>query len=141
MFWLFLLQWRHLAEIFIFIKMISHISFIILVNQIVFLSPLIPTKLTITKIHHLISSRFERSEHKKSQCAPIMYIITKKDVKIISTLYRVIFQQNIFLSLTVWIHMFLVVAFQPAHSAQGSYYQTKLCIFLRYLQLILRSIS
>ena len=34
-----------------------------------FLSLLIPTKLTITKIHHLISSRFERSEHKKSQCA------------------------------------------------------------------------
>ena len=34
-----------------------------------FLSLLIPTKVTITKIHHLISSRFERSEHKKSQCA------------------------------------------------------------------------
>ena len=73
MFWLFLLQWRHLAEIFIFIKMISHISFIILVNQIVFLSLLIPTKLTITKIHHLISSRFERSEHKKSQCAHVLF--------------------------------------------------------------------
>ena len=48
--------------------MISHISFISLVNQIVFLSLLIPTKSTITKVHHLISSRFERSEHKKSQC-------------------------------------------------------------------------
>ena len=64
-----MLQWRHLAETFIFIKMISHIRFIFLVNQLVFLSLLIPTKLTITKIHHLIRSKFEQSEHKKSQCA------------------------------------------------------------------------
>ena len=64
-----LVQWRHLAEIFIFIKMISHVRFIILVHQIVILVLLIPTKLTITKIHHLIRMRFERSEHKKSQCA------------------------------------------------------------------------
>ena len=63
-----LLQWRHLPEIFIFIKMISHVTFIILANQIVILSLLIPTKLTITKIHHLIRLRFEQSEHKKSQC-------------------------------------------------------------------------
>ena len=62
-----LLQWRHLAEIFIFIKMISHVTFIILANQIVILSLLIPTKLTIAKIHHLIRLRFEWSEHKKSQ--------------------------------------------------------------------------
>ena len=64
-----MLQWRHLAEIFIFIKMIYHVSFIILVHQIVILSLLISIKLTITKIHHLISLRFERSELKKSQCA------------------------------------------------------------------------
>ena len=63
-----LLQWRHLADIFIFIKMISHVSFIILVPKIVILSLFIPRKLTITKIHHLIRLRFERSEHKKSQC-------------------------------------------------------------------------
>ena len=36
-----------------------------------FLSLLIPTKLTITKIHQLISSRFEQSEHKKSQCGAV----------------------------------------------------------------------
>ena len=53
-------------EIFIFIKMISHVSFIILVHQIVILSILIPTKLIITKIHDLIGLRFEQSEHKKS---------------------------------------------------------------------------
>ena len=58
MFWLFLLQWRHLAEIFIFIKMISHIRFIILVNQLVFLLLLIPTKWTITKAHHMCFDRF-----------------------------------------------------------------------------------
>ena len=44
--------------------MISHVSFIILVHQIVILSLLTPTKLTITKIHHLIRLIFERSEHK-----------------------------------------------------------------------------
>ena len=64
-----MLQWRHLAEIFIFIKMISHVSFIILVHQIVILSLIIPIKLTIAKIHHLMSLRFEQSELKKSQCA------------------------------------------------------------------------
>ena len=32
------------------------------------LSLLIPKKVAITKIHHLIRLRFERSEHKKSQC-------------------------------------------------------------------------
>ena len=53
---------------FIFIKVISHVTFIILANQIVILSLLIPTKLTITKVHHLIRLRFEWSEHKKSQC-------------------------------------------------------------------------
>ena len=68
MFWKKLLQWRHLAEIFIFIKMISHVSFISLVHQIVIMSLLISIKLTITKIHHLIWLRFGRSEHKKSQC-------------------------------------------------------------------------
>ena len=73
MFWLFLLQCRHLAEIFIFIKMISHIRFIFLVNQLAFLSLLVPTKWTSTKNQHLISSRFERFEHKKSQCATVMW--------------------------------------------------------------------
>ena len=63
-----LLQWHHMAEILIFIKIISHVSFIILVHQIMILSLLIPTKLTINKIHHLICLRFERSELKKSQC-------------------------------------------------------------------------
>ena len=63
-----MLLWRHLAEIFISIKTISHASFIILVHQIVMLTPSIATKLTFIKIHHLIRLRFERSEHKKSQC-------------------------------------------------------------------------
>ena len=40
----------------------------ILVHQIVILSPLLPTKLTNTKIYHLISLRFEQFEQKKSQC-------------------------------------------------------------------------
>ena len=66
-----LLTWRHLVEIFIFIKMIYHVSFIILVHHIVIFSLLISIKLIITKIHHLISLRFERSELKKSQCASI----------------------------------------------------------------------
>ena len=63
-----LLQRCHLAEIFIFIKMISHVHFIILVHQTVILSLLILTKLTVNKIHHLIRLKFERSELKKSQC-------------------------------------------------------------------------
>ena len=61
------LQWRNLAEIFSFIKMIFHVSFIILVLKIVILSVAIATKLTISKIYHLIRLRFEQSEHKKSQ--------------------------------------------------------------------------
>ena len=69
-----LLQRCHLAEIFIFIKMISHVHFIILVHQTVILSLLILTKLTIDKIHHLIRLRFEQSELKKSQCAPRYYL-------------------------------------------------------------------
>ena len=60
-----LLQWRRLADFFIFIKMISHVSFIVLVPKIMILSLDIPRKLTIIKIHHLIRLRFERSEHKK----------------------------------------------------------------------------
>ena len=68
-----LLQWHHLADIFIFIKMISHVSGIILVPKIVILSIFIPRKLTITKIHHLIRLRFERFEHKKSQCAEKLF--------------------------------------------------------------------
>ena len=68
MFWLFLLQYRHLAEIFIFIKVISHVHFIILVHQTVILSLLILTKLRIDKTHPLNRLRFERSELKKSQC-------------------------------------------------------------------------
>ena len=62
------LQWRNLAEIFSFIKMIFHVSFIILVLKIVILSVAIATKLTISMIYHLIRLRFEQSEHKKSQC-------------------------------------------------------------------------
>ena len=66
-----LLQWRRLAEFFSFIKMISHVSFISLVLKIVILSVSIATKLTISKICHFISLRFEWSEHKKSQCGVI----------------------------------------------------------------------
>ena len=61
------LQWHYLAEILSFIKMIFHVSFIILVLKIVILSVAIATKLTISKINHLIRLRFEQSEHKKSQ--------------------------------------------------------------------------
>ena len=61
------LQWHYLAEILSFIKMIFHVSFIILVLKIVSLSVAIATKLTISKINHLIRLRFEQSEHKKSQ--------------------------------------------------------------------------
>ena len=61
------LQWHYLAEILSFIKMIFHVGFIILVLKIVSLSVAIATKLTISKINHLIRLRFEQSEHKKSQ--------------------------------------------------------------------------
>ena len=61
-------QWRRLAEIFSLIKMISHVRFISLALKIVILSVAIATKLTISKIYHLIRLRFEQSEHKKSQC-------------------------------------------------------------------------
>ena len=39
-----------------------------MVLKIVFLSVSIATKVTISKIYHLIRLRFEQSEHKKSQC-------------------------------------------------------------------------
>ena len=61
-------QWRRLAEFFSYIKMISHVSFIILVLEVVNLSVSIGTKLPISKIYHLIRLRFEQSEHRKSQC-------------------------------------------------------------------------
>ena len=44
---------------FHFSKMISHVSFMIWVPKIVIKSLFIPSKLTITKIHHLIRLRFE----------------------------------------------------------------------------------
>ena len=75
-----LLQWRHLADFFIFIKMISHISFMIWVLKIVILSLLKPKKVTITKIHHLIRLRFEQSEHKKSQCVSLMICFRPKQI-------------------------------------------------------------
>ena len=64
-----LLQWRRLADFFIYIKMLSHITFMLRSFDFVILSLLIPKKVTITKIHHLIRLNFEQSEHKKSQCA------------------------------------------------------------------------
>ena len=73
-----LLQRRHLVEIFIYIKMISHVHFIILVHQTVILSLLILTKLTIDKIHHLIRLRFEQSELKKPQCVRIIRYSTPR---------------------------------------------------------------
>jgi hypothetical protein len=48
--------------------MISHITFMLRSFDFVILSLLIPKKVTITKIHHLIRLNFERSEHKKSHC-------------------------------------------------------------------------
>ena len=63
-----LLQWRRLADFFTSIKMISHITFMLRSIDLVILSLIIPKKVTITKIHHLIRLNFERSEHKKSQC-------------------------------------------------------------------------
>ena len=39
---------------------------------VVILLLLIPKKVTITKIHHLIRLRFEQSEHKKSQCVSFL---------------------------------------------------------------------
>ena len=59
-----------------FIKMISHVNFISLVLKIVILSVSIATKLTISKIYHLIRLRFERSEHKKSQYVCVRSSIT-----------------------------------------------------------------
>ena len=56
------------------IKMISHITFKLRSIDFVILSLIIPEKVTITKIHHLIRLNFERSEHKKSQCAPQLTI-------------------------------------------------------------------
>ena len=61
------LQWRRLAEFFGFFKTISHFSLISLVPKIVIFSVSIATKLTISKIYHLIRLRYEWSEHKKSQ--------------------------------------------------------------------------
>ena len=61
------LHWHYLAEILSYIKMFFHVSFIILVLKIVSLSVAIATKLTISKINHLIRLRFEQSEHEKSQ--------------------------------------------------------------------------
>ena len=57
-----------IVDFFISIKMISHITFMLRSFDFVILSLLIPKKVTITKIHHLIRLNFERSEHKKSQC-------------------------------------------------------------------------
>ena len=68
-----LLQWRRLADFFISIKMISHITFMLRSFDFVILSLLTPKKVTITKIHHLIRLNFERSEHKKSQCEIVMW--------------------------------------------------------------------
>ena len=83
-----LLTWRHLVEIFIFIKMIYHVSFIILVHQIVIFSLLISIKLIITKIHHLISLRFERSELKKSQCEALsIYNLMLKSIGKVTLLF------------------------------------------------------
>ena len=56
------------AGILTSIKMISHITFMLRSIDLVILSLIIPKKVTITKIHHLIRLNFERSEHKKSQC-------------------------------------------------------------------------
>ena len=109
MFWKKLLQWRHLAEIFIFIKMISHVSFISLVHQIVIMSLLISIKLTITKIHHLIWLRFGRSEHKKSQCAqtvhkPIQTSSAKQTTvaKSLLSQYIYIYCGGILYNLSIW---------------------------------------
>ena len=64
-----LLQWRRLADFFISIKMISHITFMLRSFDFVILSLLIPKKVAITNIHLLIRLNFEQSEHKKFQCA------------------------------------------------------------------------
>ena len=66
-----LLRWRRLAEIFSFIKIISHVNFISLVLEILVFSVYMATKLTFSKIYHLISLGFGRSEHEKSQCEPV----------------------------------------------------------------------
>ena len=59
-----LLQWRHLAEIFIFIKMIDHVSFIILVHQIGILSLIISIKLTMAQfIYDGIFSHCPKKSH------------------------------------------------------------------------------
>ena len=64
-----MLQWRPLAD-FSFWSIWSPMSVLWFRSLIsVILSLLIPKKVTITKIHHLIRLNFERSEHKKSQCA------------------------------------------------------------------------
>ena len=55
------------VEFFSCIKMISYVNFITLLPKVVILSVIIAIKLTFSKIYHLISFRFGRSEHKKSQ--------------------------------------------------------------------------
>ena len=53
----------------------SVISLVLIIS--LFLSVLIATKVTISKIYHLIRLRFERSKHKKPQCLVIAGLIYK----------------------------------------------------------------